>query len=108
MTDHLATPDTAACGTELLVQDEAAVRTLVLNRPRVLNAFSREMYRSVADALESAQGDTAVSVVIVTGSGRAFSSGVDLRELGTHPRRRPLSISPRSACARISIDQLVV
>jgi enoyl-CoA hydratase/carnithine racemase len=83
MTGRLPPPDTATCTPELLVQDGAGVRTLVLNRPRVLNAFSRQMYRRVADELESAQGDATVSVVTVTGSGRAFSSGVDLRELGT-------------------------
>lgn len=66
---------------ELLAERRDGVLTLVLNRPRALNAFSGEQYRRFADALGSAQDDPAISVVVVTGAGRAFSSGVDLREL---------------------------
>jgi enoyl-CoA hydratase/carnithine racemase len=66
---------------ELLAVRRDKVLTLVLNRPSVLNAFSGEQYRRFADALGAAQDDPAVSVVVVTGAGRAFSSGVDLHEL---------------------------
>lgn len=74
------TPD-AVQQPELLVDHRPGVLTLVLNRPRVLNAFSRQQYRRVADALDAAQENPSVSVVVITGAGRAFSSGVDLGDL---------------------------
>jgi enoyl-CoA hydratase/carnithine racemase len=66
----------------LLVTDEARVRTLTLNRPDALNAFNEALYDAVTIALREAADDPAVAVVLVTGSGRAFSAGTDLLEMG--------------------------
>ena len=63
------------------ISDDAAVRTITLDRPEVLNAFDTALYRAAGAALEEARADDEVKVVVITGSGRAFSAGQDLAEL---------------------------
>jgi enoyl-CoA hydratase len=58
------------------------VATLTLNRPRALNALSRELRRAIVRAFQDLSRDAAIGVVILTGAGRAFSAGLDLKELG--------------------------
>ena len=65
----------------LLVEDDARVRTLTLNRPDALNAFNNELYDATAAALREAATDPSVAVVVVTGAGRAFCAGTDLVEM---------------------------
>ncbi len=62
------------------VDDRVALVTL--NRPEVLNACNSATHREVQAAIERAELDDAVSVVVLTGAGRAFCSGSDLREVG--------------------------
>ncbi|HWB19011.1 MAG TPA: enoyl-CoA hydratase-related protein [Phycisphaerales bacterium] len=59
------------------------VCTITLNRPDVLNAFNNELTTQLAEALKSAERDAAVKAIIITGAGRAFSSGQDLADLKT-------------------------
>lgn len=66
----------------VLVDDDATVRTLTLNRPSRLNAFTADSYRLLAERLHDADRDTAVHVVVLRGAGRAFCSGVDVELLG--------------------------
>jgi len=66
---------------EIEVDDEGALRVITLNRPHRLNAFTAEGYRLLAAALRDADDATQVSVVLLQGAGRAFSSGVDLGAL---------------------------
>ncbi|MCW2813699.1 MAG: paaF 3 [Nocardioides sp.] len=65
----------------LLIADDARVRTLTLDRPEALNAFNEALYDALADALHDAREDPDVAVVLLTGSGRAFSAGTDLLEM---------------------------
>ena len=65
----------------LQITDDNRVRTLVLNRPEALNAFNEELYHSTAVALRAAADDPDVAVVLLTGAGRAFSAGNDLKEM---------------------------
>ena len=62
-------------------EDENRVRTLTLNRPEVLNAFNEALYQATAEALAAAAEDAGVAVVLLTGAGRAFSAGNDLKEM---------------------------
>lgn len=64
---------------------EARVLTLTLNRADALNAITPEMLGLLADALERAALDDDIGVIVLTGSGRAFSAGVDLKALGGRP-----------------------
>jgi enoyl-CoA hydratase/carnithine racemase len=68
-------------GTLVRAEDRGAVRLLTLDRPDVLNAFDRALYQATADALDAARDDDSVHVVVLTGAGRAFSSGQDLGEM---------------------------
>jgi enoyl-CoA hydratase/carnithine racemase len=65
----------------VLVEDRDGVRTLTLNRPDALNAFNEALYDATARALNDAAADPAVSVLVLTGTGRAFSAGTDLHEM---------------------------
>ena len=58
---------------------DAAVLTITLNRPDVLNAFTREMHKAFAGALEEAAAAD-VRAVVLTGAGRGFCVGQDLHE----------------------------
>jgi enoyl-CoA hydratase/carnithine racemase len=59
---------------------EEQVATILLNRPDRMNAFTLDMVDQWAASLRRAEGDDDVRVVIVTGAGGAFCSGVDLDE----------------------------
>ena len=65
----------------LQISDDNRVRTLVLDRPEALNAFNEELYLATATALREADADPDVAVVLLTGAGRAFSAGNDLKEM---------------------------
>jgi enoyl-CoA hydratase/carnithine racemase len=62
-------------------EDDNRVRTLTLNRPEALNAFNEALYLATAEALTAAADDPEVAVVLLTGAGRAFSAGNDLKEM---------------------------
>ena len=66
----------------VLIAETDAVRTLTLSRPEALNALTPDLLGELADALQAAADDDAVRVVVLTGEGRAFSAGVDLKALG--------------------------
>lgn len=55
--------------------------TLTLNRPDSLNALTVEMLERLADALDGIASDPSIRVVVLTGAGRAFAAGVDLKAL---------------------------
>jgi enoyl-CoA hydratase len=63
----------------------AGVRRLTLNRPETLNAFTFEMYEALLDALAAIRPDPTVRVVVLTGAGRGFCSGHDLKAAGDSP-----------------------
>ncbi|MBI2955761.1 MAG: enoyl-CoA hydratase/isomerase family protein [Acidobacteria bacterium] len=65
----------------LEIRRQDAVVTLVLNRPQQLNALNRELCRELLAALRQVAGDADVRVVVLTGAGRGFCAGGDLREL---------------------------
>ncbi|MDZ7827375.1 MAG: enoyl-CoA hydratase/isomerase family protein [Gammaproteobacteria bacterium] len=63
-------------------RDEGAVRVLSLNRPEALNAFNGALFDALVEGLLTARDDDSVSVVVITGAGRAFTAGADLSEMG--------------------------
>lgn len=66
----------------LLSHTDEGVTTVTLNRPEQLNALSLELRAALAQEFKRLATDQATDVVILTGSGRAFSAGLDLKELG--------------------------
>jgi 2-(1,2-epoxy-1,2-dihydrophenyl)acetyl-CoA isomerase len=62
-----------------LTTDESAARIL-LNRPEALNAWNEQFGRDLLDALTTAAGDERIRALMITGAGRGFSSGADLKE----------------------------
>lgn len=66
----------------LVIEDDGRVRILRIDRPDALNAMNNEVFRSIRDALDDAEADDGVAVVVLTATGdRAFSAGQDLTEM---------------------------
>jgi enoyl-CoA hydratase/carnithine racemase len=75
--------DPSELGLERIVYEKAPPRaTITLNRPEILNAFDFRMLREIARACEDASWDDSIRVVVLTGAGRAFSVGADLKSWG--------------------------
>jgi crotonobetainyl-CoA hydratase len=72
-----ATPPLAAATYDVIQH----VGLITLNRPESLNAVNAELSAAVGQALESAAGNPEVRAVVITGAGRAFCAGADLKEL---------------------------
>jgi enoyl-CoA hydratase/carnithine racemase len=70
------------------IVEKDRVRTLSMHRPERLNAFDGGLVVDLADALADAATDREVRVLVLTGSGRAFSTGADLKALA-EPRPDP-------------------
>ena len=63
----------------LITEVADGVATLTLNRPDALNALNAELRRELSAAMKSAARDGAIRAVVITGAGRGFCSGADLR-----------------------------
>jgi enoyl-CoA hydratase len=69
--------------TNILVEIDAGVALVTMNRPQAMNALSAGLRRDLAAAMRQLEADASVRVVILTGAGdRAFTAGLDLKELG--------------------------
>jgi 2-(1,2-epoxy-1,2-dihydrophenyl)acetyl-CoA isomerase len=64
----------------VLTRRDGAVLTIALNRPEAYNAFTRELHEDLHAVLGGEAADPEVRAVVVTGSGKAFCSGQDIRE----------------------------
>lgn len=64
----------------IIYEKEAGVATIKLNRPKVLNAMNKQLWLDFQEALEDVKGDPEIKALIVTGEGRAFSTGADLKD----------------------------
>lgn len=67
--------------TTVIYEAADGIATLTLNRPEVFNALSAELHAGLMGALRQAERDAGVRALVITGSGKAFCSGQDLREL---------------------------
>lgn len=70
----------------IILEKESGVATLSLNRPDVLNAINNAMRRELLAALEDVEADDEVKVLVLTGKGKAFCSGGDVKGMGTGER----------------------
>lgn len=70
----------------LLVEKSDGIAVVTLNRPEAMNALSKALRSELYKAMVALDADDEVSVVILTGAGtRAFTAGLDLKELGSEP-----------------------
>lgn len=74
---------------EYLTLDQAeGVATITLNRPEVYNAFNDGLTYDLQAALKAVRKDKSVRVIVITGAGKAFSSGQDLKDAAAYPDRK--------------------
>jgi enoyl-CoA hydratase len=66
----------------LQVAKQGEIAIITLNRPQAMNALSRALRDALADAFTELEADPGTALVILTGAGRAFCAGMDLKELG--------------------------
>jgi enoyl-CoA hydratase len=90
-------PDT---GTTPVLTLEGARATIRLNRPRQLNKITPEDITAFLDALDAVERDDAVRVLVITGTGRAFSGGYDLGDIAARQQQ------PTPQTARTSFEDL--
>ena len=64
------------------VERDGAVAIVTLNRPDALNALSRALRTEISRVFMELKGDPDIRAVVLTGAGRAFTAGVDLKEAG--------------------------
>ena len=72
---------------EVLIETDGPVQILTLNRPDKLNAVNEALSQNLRQAITNAAHDDKIAVVILTGSGRAFSAGADLKEAAKNGER---------------------
>jgi len=77
----------------ILFSIENNVCTITLNRPDAYNAFNEELTTELQDALKSAENDATIRCVVLTGAGKAFCSGQDLKDAPTGGGKRSLADS---------------
>ncbi len=66
----------------VLVERDQGITTVTLNRPDALNALSTELRQALVRTFRELRDDDSTEVMILTGAGRAFTAGLDLKELG--------------------------
>lgn len=65
----------------ILTEVSNRIAKITLNRPEVFNSFNREMALALQTALDEANDDSSVRLILITGSGKAFCAGQDLKEV---------------------------
>lgn len=93
---------------DLEVRREGGALWLTLNRPEVFNALSSQMADEVARLVEDATADDEVRVVVLTGTGAAFSTGADVSGSVTDFDERTMDRANRIIRAIVTVDKPVV
>ena len=94
---------------ELLYDESDGIGYLTLHRPEKLNALSQTLMAEFREALEGIEANPDVRVVILTGSGRAFSAGFDIESEGAGgPGGELLSVDGRRSRLKATIDTFLM
>ena len=75
----------ASQASSVLYEARGAVALVTLNRPQALNSFTRQMHHDLWAALDSAEADSKIRALVLTGAGRGFCAGADLSEFDFAP-----------------------
>jgi enoyl-CoA hydratase/carnithine racemase len=95
---------------EIIYDQDGHVITITLNRPEVMNALSMTTYREFEAALNKANADETVRAIIITGAGKGFCSGDDVKQVMLSPlevenrrlqRKREVRAEPTPATTRL-------
>jgi enoyl-CoA hydratase len=93
----------------VLVEKRDGVAIVTLNRPEALNALSTALVRRIGETFRELQRDAEVGAAILTGAGRAFSAGVDLKELASaEPGRTDRGASDEMPAALAAFDRPLI
>ena len=98
----------------ILYETGSGVAKVILNRPEALNAMTNTMFIEIGQALDEAEQDSDVKVVVVSGKGKAFCAGADLKAAGEgqtslHAQREFCRLGNRTVLERIeNLDKPVI
>ena len=94
------------------VEKEGKVAILTLNRPEALNAINTQLHTELEDIFADVTRDDEVNAVVLTGAGKAFSAGGDVKGMGTSPaerlKRSPLSYAKRLIHNLVEVEQPII
>jgi 2-(1,2-epoxy-1,2-dihydrophenyl)acetyl-CoA isomerase len=92
---------------ELIETTSDGVATLTLNRPDRLNALSSPIMEGLLEALPRLARDTAVGVIVLTGAGRAFCAGGDVKSMATRSVERSMESAVTDLRGRMEVSRLL-
>ena len=92
----------------ILIERADGVTRVTLNRPEALNALSAALRNSLTETLSSLAGDPLTEVIVLTGAGRAFTVGLDLKELGGERTAETAATSQTLSDAMAAVKQPVI
>jgi enoyl-CoA hydratase len=87
--------------TSILVETRGRVGLITLNRPQALNALNNQLLKELMDALEAFDRDETVGAVVITGNGKAFAAGADIKELADKTTREMMDSDHLATFGRI-------
>src|SRR3984893_1141813 len=81
----------------IIVDDEESTRTITMRRPEKKNTLTQEMYLAMSDAIDSAQSDSAIRCLILTGRAGVFTAGNDIADFLQAATAKDHVVRPRNA-----------
>jgi len=90
----------------IIYEKKGRIAKITLNRPEVLNAISTTLREELIQAVDEVEKDEEIDVLILTGAGRAFCAGVDLKEALRPDRPRPATIGYCEKIRNLSIPTI--
>ena len=96
--------------TDVIYQKDGPIAIVTLNRPERLNALGGRLREDLHTALKAADADPEVRTVILTGVGRGFSAGLDLKERGERGPRPSAGylVGPQTAHLMLRMDKPII
>jgi enoyl-CoA hydratase len=98
----------------ILYEKENGIARIILNRPEALNALTKTMFIEIGQVLDAAEQDEEIRVVVISGKGKAFCAGADLKAVGKeqttlHAQREFCRLGNRSVLEKIeNLDKPVI
>jgi 2-(1,2-epoxy-1,2-dihydrophenyl)acetyl-CoA isomerase len=92
---------------EFIESAEEGVVTLTFNRPDRLNALSTPIMEGLLEALPRLAGDPAVGTIVLTGTGRAFCAGGDVKSMAEGTNQRPFNEAVAHLRGRMEVSRLL-